>query len=200
LVAANVLECMASDGKQIELIGYLNDNTPEGGMIGDYPVLGETNDWESLSNEVFFHFSLLSVGRMKQRVSLIKGFNIPEVRLVSLIHPTAQIAKSVKIGLGTLITAHAVIQPGASLGCCCSVRSGANIGHDVQVDNFVYIGPNSTLSGYSRVGLGGFLAPNSILRDRIIMGEYSVLGAGSAALKDIPSGTTWLGVPAKRIS
>ena len=200
LVAAQVLEDMASVGQKIELLGFLSDSHALCEMIGGYPVLGKTADWRQLPDKVFFHFALLSVGKMKARADLIKSFQIPEARLVSLIHPTVQLAKTSQMGSGVLITAYAVFQPGSKLGNCCSVRSSANIGHDVQIADFVYIGPNTTLAGYASVEEGAFVAPNSMLRDKCVLGAYAVLGAGSAAFKDIPAGSTWLGVPAKRIA
>lgn len=200
LVAAQVLEDMAKAGQAIELIGFLNDHTPVGETIGGYPVLGKTGDWASLPESVQFHFSLLSVGKMRARAELIEGFAIPKHRWKSLIHPSCQIAATAQVGRGVLMTAFVVLQPGAHLGDGCSLRSFANIGHDVVCDDFVYVGPNATLAGYSQVAKGGFVAPNAILRDRCCMGEFSVLGAASAGLKDIPAGQTWLGVPAKRIA
>jgi len=200
LVAAQIIEDMSSQGQDIELVGFLNDHEAMGSLIGGYPVLGKTSEWHNLPEEWGYHFSLLSVGKMRERALLIKSFNIPIDRVVSLIHPTALISRTASVGKGTLVAAYAVMQPGSQLGLCCSVRAGANIGHDVSVGDFVYVGPNATLCGYSGVAEGVFLAPNSVLRDRTKMGEYSVLAAASVAYKDVPENSTWIGNPARRIA
>lgn len=199
LVAAQVILDMQRSGVDISLLGFLNDYHEVNATIGGYRVLGLTSDWIKLPSNVHFHFSLLSVGKMPERVNLIESLSIPPERLVSLVHPTAQVADDAKIGRGCLITSYAVLQPGSRLGGCCSVRAGANVGHDVVVEDFVYIGPNSTMCGYSKLLKGSYAAPNSVLRDSCVMGEFSVLGAGSVAFKDMPRSTTFIGNPARRV-
>lgn len=198
LVAAQVISDMAAAGQDIELVGFLNDHNPPGSHIGAYPVLGETSDWRELPSDVFFHFALLSVGKMQQRVELIRGFNIPAERMISLIHPSAQIASDCVVGAGVLICAYAVLQPGVRTGQGCSIRAGANLGHDVQLDDFVYVGPNTTLCGYAKADCGAYVAPNAVVRDRTDVGAFAVLAAGSVAYKSLPASSTWIGNPARR--
>lgn len=198
LVAAQVIRDLRRSGQEIELMGFLNDHADRGETIGGYPVLGKTADWPELSENVLFHCCLLSVGKMRQRADLIKALAIPEERLVSLIHPSACIADDVVIGRGALIASHVTCQPGARIGRLGSIRAGANIGHDVTLNDYVYVGPNATLCGYATVAEGGYVAPNSVVRERLHMGEYSVLAAGGVAFKDIESNATWIGNPARR--
>lgn len=197
-VAGQLIRDMHRAGREIELLGYLNDHADKGKTIGNYPVLGKTSDWPKLPGNIFFHCCLLSVGKMRQRAELIKGFAIPDERLVSLIHPTACIADDVVIGQGAMICSHVTCQPGARIGRLGSIRAGANIGHDVTLDDLVYVGPNSTLCGYVKVDEGAYVAPNAVLREHIRMGEYSVLAAGGIAFKDIEANATWIGNPARR--
>lgn len=197
-VAAQLIRDMRRSGQSIELLGYLNDHAEKGEIIGSYPVLGKTRNWLELPKDVFFHCCLLSVGRMRQRAELIKGFAISDERLVSLIHPTACIADDVVIGPGAMICSHVTCQPGVRIGRLGSIRAGANIGHDVTLDDFVYVGPNSTVCGYAKVDEGAYVAPNAVVRERICMGEYSVLAAGGVAFKDVEANATWIGNPARR--
>lgn len=197
-VAAQVIRDMHKAGEDIELVGFLNDHAEVGDSIGHYPVLGKTADWRNLPQDVFFHCCLLSVGKMRLRATLIKELGIPDERLISLIHPTACIADDVVIGNGALICSYVTCQPGAQIGRLGSIRAGANIGHDVKLADYVYVGPNSTLCGYATVAEGAYVAPNSVVRERLQLGEYSVLAAGAVAFKDIESDATWIGNPARR--
>lgn len=199
LVAAQVIADMAKAGEAIQLVGYLNDDENKGATINGLPVLGKTKEWTSLGENYYFHACLLSVGKMEQRASLIESFGIPLHRWVTLIHPSAIIADNVYIGSANLITANAVFQPKSKLGNFCSVRSGANIGHDAALSDFCYVGPNATICGYGKMQKGSYLAPNAVLRDNTEMGKFSTLAAGSAAFKNIPEKSTWVGVPAKRV-
>ncbi|KAF1070182.1 MAG: putative acetyltransferase EpsM [Pseudomonas citronellolis] len=198
LVAAQVILDMARAGQDIVLAGFLNDHNPPGSDIGGYPVLGRTGDWHELPAATVFHFALLSVGKMQQRADLIRSFGIPPERVVSLIHPSTQLASDCIVGAGALICAYAVLQPGVRTGVCCSIRAGANLGHDVRLDDFVYVGPNATLCGYASVDCGAYVAPNAVVRDRTEVGAFAVLAAGSVAYKSLPPGSTWIGNPARR--
>lgn len=198
-VASQVISDLSKLGKDINLLGFLNDHVEVGELICGVPVLGKTTEWAALPENVYFHYSLLSVGKMKERSELIKSFNIPDSRTVSLIHPTAMISDTTEIARGVLVCAYAVFQPGTKVGRCCSIRAGANIGHDVTIGDYSYVGPNSTLCGYSKLESGSYIAPNAVLRDKTTSGCFSVLGAGSVAYKNLPENTTWLGNPARRI-
>jgi len=197
-VAAQVIRDMSRSGQEIELIGFLNDHAEKGESIGGYPVLGKTSNWSALPDDVLFHCCLLSVGKMRQRADLIKGLFVPDERLVSLIHPTACIADDVVIGRGAMVCSYVTCQPGAKIGRLGSIRAGANIGHDVTLDDFVYVGPNATVCGYAQVGEGGYVAPNAVIRERVRVGEYGVLAAGGVAFKHIEANETWIGNPARR--
>lgn len=199
LVAAQVIFDMAASGVPIRLVGFLNDHEELGSLIAGVPVLGKIQEWKNIDSNYFFHPCLLSVGKIEQRVRLIEGLEIPSDRWVSLIHPTAKFANNVKVGFACLITAYAVCQPQSCIGNFCSLRSGANIGHDVELSEFCYVGPNATVCGYGKMLKGAYLAPNAVLRDNTEMGAFSVLGAGSAAFKNLPEYSTWIGVPAKRV-
>ncbi|GGE33135.1 hypothetical protein GCM10007421_03650 [Halopseudomonas oceani] len=198
LVAAEVIRDLALAGEAVELYGFLNDHQDVGSFIEGWPVLGRTSDWQSLDDDVLFHFSLLSVGKMKERSELISSFAIPRERVISLIHPTAKVSSSCEVSAGVLITAYAVLQPGTKVGFGCSIRSGANLGHDVDVGEFCYVGPNATLCGYAKLGSGSYIAPNAVVRDRTEVGDFAVLAAGSVAYKPLPEGSTWIGNPARR--
>ncbi len=199
VVAAEVIKSMNSAGQSLEFIGFLNDSLAKKELISGYPVLGKTDEWDQLSEDIQFHCCLLSVGKMKSRSELIADFKIPEKRLISLIHPQAVVAENAKIGHGVMLAANVICQPGVQIGAYSSVRGGANLGHDVSVGEYAYVGPNATLCGYASTGKGSYVAPNAVLRDKAKMGDYSVLSAGSVALKDIPAETTWMGNPAKRV-
>lgn len=198
-VIAQIIADTRAAGMQNQVVGYLNDHEPEGSLIGEYPVLGKPCQWRQLPPDTLLVAALLTVGKMQERTGMIEHFGIPAERLARVIHPTAVIADDVRIGPGSVIASHVTCQPGSTVGMNSIIRAGANIGHDVKVDDFVDIGPNCTLCGYAVIEKGAHIAANAVVRDGISVGQYGVLSAGSVALKTIPSGTTWMGNPARRV-
>lgn len=199
LVIAQVIEDMASAGHNIAVAGFLNDHELIGSFIGEYEVIGRPGEWKNLESDVQIVFALLSVGKMEERSDLLAALAIPESRLATLVHPTALVGSGVTVGKGSVICSYVTCQPGSSIGNNSIVRAGANLGHDAKVADFVDIGPNCTLCGYSDVAKGAHIAPNSVVRDSVSVGEFGVLSAGSVALKNIESKSSWMGNPARKV-
>jgi acetyltransferase EpsM len=199
LVTAQVIVDMAKAGQPVEMVGFLNDHQAVGSSIGGYPVLGRPCDWKALDEEISLVFALLSVGKMRERAELLETFEIPDSKMTTLVHPTALLGAGVTVGSGSVIASYVTCQPGSRVGKNSIVRAGANLGHDAIVGDFVDIGPNVTLCGYASVFKGAHIAPNAVVKDRTIVNEFSVLGAGSVALRDMEPGSLWMGNPGRRV-
>ena len=199
-VLAQIIIDMQRAGNEIELIGFLNDHHSAGELLFRWPVLGKPMQWSELDQDILFVFALLSVGKMRERVDLLKSLGIPSKRMATLIHPSAMIGFDTQIGAGSVVCSNVSIQPQVTLGENVLVRAGANVGHDVQISDYVDVGPNVCLCGCTCVQEGVHVAANAVVRDGLSLGAFSVIGAGSALLKDAGEGTTWLGNPARRVS
>ena len=81
----------------------------------------------------------------------------PSERYAYLIHPSATVASSALIGLGTVIMAGAVVQPRASIGEHCIVGTCATVDHDCAVGDFVHLAPGAHLRSGVRVREGAFV-------------------------------------------
>ena len=69
--------------------------------------------------------------------------------------------------------------------------------HDDEVRDFATLCATVTLGGGVVVGRGAYLGMSSSVRERVEIGEDSILGMGACLLEDLPSGQTWVGVPAR---
>jgi sugar O-acyltransferase (sialic acid O-acetyltransferase NeuD family) len=123
------------------------------------------------------------------------GFNIPV-----LSHPSAIISQSAFLGAGTQVLSQANISAGSILGEGCIVNSHASIDHECQIGDGVHIAPGATLCGCVSIGDNAFIGAGSVVLPRIRIGNGSVVGAGSVVTKNVPSGLTVFGNPAKFIS
>ena len=106
-----------------------------------------------------------------------------------------------------------VVEDDVEIGCNTTIDRGAlgstRIGRGTKIDNLVQIahnvvvGPNSIMAG--QVGISGSckLGEHVILMGQVglaghlKLGDNVILGAKSGLSKDIPSGETWLGYPAR---
>jgi UDP-N-acetylbacillosamine N-acetyltransferase len=116
--------------------------------------------------------------------------------LPPLIHPRATVAESAVIGDGTVVCAGAVVQPLSRLGGVCLVNTLASVDHECELNDAVHICPGARLGGHVRAGAGVWVGIGASVRDRIQLGDWSLIGTGAAVVSDIPARVVAYGVPA----
>lgn len=126
-----------------------------------------------------------------------------------------------EIGNETKIGAFVEIQKGAKIGARCKISSHSFICSGVTIEDGVFIGhgvifvndrrpkavnPNGSLQTDedwscqpTLVKKGASIGSGSILLGGIIIGEDSLVGAGSVVTKNVPDGVTVAGNPARLI-
>jgi sugar O-acyltransferase (sialic acid O-acetyltransferase NeuD family) len=118
---------------------------------------------------------------------------------ITVIHPGAMIARSAKIGDGTFIAAHAIVAPAAVLGDGVIVNHGTIVDHECVVGSYCHLAPGATLAGNVRVGERVLVGAGANILPGISIGDAAVVGAGAVVTADVPTQTTYVGVPARRI-
>ena len=145
--------------------------------------------------------------KMRVTVALGVGDNLTRKRLAekclgwgaelaTLVHPTASMSHSARLGPGTVVMALAAVNPNARIGRGVIVNTGAVVEHDVVIGNYSHVAPNATMGGASRLGDCTLLAINSAVLQCVNIGSHSIVGAGAVAVRDIPDYVVAFGVPA----
>lgn len=141
----------------------------------------------------------LAIGNNKIRKKIVEQLKLPSNKYVALIHPTAIISPSVKIGCGTVIMPKAVINANTVIGNHVIINSSAVVEHDNYIEDFAHIAPNVTLTGSVRVGRGTQISAAASVIPGITIGDWCMIGAGSTVIQNIPSCCKAVGSPAKVI-
>ncbi len=118
------------------------------------------------------------------------------LKIETVIHPSAVVAKSARFGTGTQILGHAFIGSAVRLGDFCIVNSGAIVDHDCKLGRGVHIAPGAVVTGEIEIGDYSFVGANSTILPGLKLGERAIVGAGSVVTRDVPSGSTVVGSPA----
>jgi UDP-3-O-[3-hydroxymyristoyl] glucosamine N-acyltransferase len=101
------------------------------------------------------------------------------------------------------------------IGSCSAIARGTLsdtvIEDNVKIDNLVHVAHNcliksgafvvacAELSGGVEVGRNAWVAPNSCTHQKIVIGDYALVGLGAVVTKDVPERTVFAGNPAKKI-
>ena len=138
----------------------------------------------------------IGVGDNRSRSIISKQI---EQDFFSIIHPSAIVESTVKIGAGTAVLAGAVINTDALVGQHCIINTGAVVEHDCILADFVHISPNATLTGRVSVGEGTQVGAGAIVLPGVSIGAWATVGAGCIVLEDIPDSAVVVGNPGRII-
>lgn len=117
----------------------------------------------------------------------------------SVIHPSAIISSSVKLGKGAQIMAGAIIQTSVIVADNTIINTGAIIDHDCKIGAHVHIAPGTKISGAVQIGNSTHIGTGTTIIQGIEIGDGCLIGAGSVVVKNIKSYAKAFGVPAKEV-
>lgn len=176
--------------------GFLSDNETNIERLGYPPILSNVDCYELNEDDVFF----CAIGNVHDRKKTVETILAKGGKFINLIHPTAQISPSVKIGKGVAIKSFSVISNDVSLGDFVYIQSSVIMGHDVTIGNFCQINSFAFFAGYVNVGNCVSINAGAKLIQNIVVEDESTVGVGSIVLNKVKKGTTVFGVPARKIT
>lgn len=193
-----VADILALSRKREAVFGFIDDNTALWGEnIAGVPVLGSLSRLKLICRQHTGLSVIVAIGNNSARQKLVTELKGYGIKYTNSIHPRAVIAGDVKMGVGVMVMAGAVINPGAIIGDHSIINTGATIDHDCILEDFVHISPGVNLAGKvkvderAHVGIGAAVLPGRRI------GCGSTVGAGSVVVQDIPAEVVAKGVPAR---
>lgn len=118
-------------------------------------------------------------------------------RGATVIHPTAHVAVSVRVGDGVVIGPGAVVGARASIGEHALLSRGALIGHHTRIGAGVSVNPGANIAGNCVVGDGAFIGMGAVVTPGVAVGSGAVVAAAALVLRDVGAGERVQGVPAR---
>jgi sugar O-acyltransferase (sialic acid O-acetyltransferase NeuD family) len=141
----------------------------------------------------------VTVGHNDTRAAIFEALKEAGGTPATIIHPVATIARSASIGEGTFVAARAVVAPVVVVGEGVIVNHGTIIDHECVVGNHCHVAPGATLGGNVSVGSRVFIGAGANILPGVSIGDAATIGAGAVVRTDVPPGTTYVGVPARKI-
>lgn len=202
--ASNLVDIMRDENRAAgrELwrpVGFLDDEPSRRGC--DYyklPILGPLDSAVRFP-ECSFINAIGSAKSAPLKPSLMERTGIPIDRFVTLKHPSAYVSSSAVIGSGTAITQNCVVMSEAVVGLHVKTLPLATISYGADIGDYSTIAGGAVVAAEVRIGRCGYIGANSAIRERIKIGDNVVVGMGAMVTRDIGSGCTVVGSPARMI-
>ncbi|MBQ8605324.1 MAG: acetyltransferase [Clostridia bacterium] len=177
------------------MCGFIDEFSDKSEHLG-YPIIAtkleEIPDYKSY---VYF----IAIGNNVRRKRWYDKLTQLGLRLVNIIDRSAIISPRARIGNGCFVGKLAIINACATLGDNCVVNTRALLEHGSVVGNHVNVSTNVSINGDVRVMDGCFVGSSSVIIGQLTIGAWSTIGAGAVVIRDVESGITVAGVPAKKI-
>jgi UDP-perosamine 4-acetyltransferase len=187
----------------VEIVG-LTDPDPAlwHTTVLDVPVLGDDHLLATLLSQGVrgAFIGVGGVGDNTPRQRLYGAARSMGFEIMTSIHPTAIIARSVVLESGVMIMAGAIINAGTHIDDNVIINTGAIVEHDCQISAHAHVAPGAVLSGGARVGEGAHIGAGAVVRQYLTIGARAIVGAGAVVTKDVPADTTVVGIPAKPLT
>ena len=195
-----VLDTIEKEGN-FQVKGLIDPNKEIGEDVLGYKILAKEEDISELYKSESIHGGVIAIGdnwiRKNVQEKIIES--IPDFNFISCIHPSAEIGKEVKIGIGTMVLPGAIINADSQIGDHCIINTNASLDHDSFIGNFSSLAPNATTCSNVKIGEYSAISLGADIIQNIKIGNHCVIGAGSLVTKDVADNSLCYGVPSEVI-
>jgi acetyltransferase EpsM len=189
-----VIDAILSSGLQV--YGIFDDNESLiGKNIFQIPILGKIEKAMEITDGKF----IVAIGDNEIRMKIVKNLSFSDDKFYTVVHPSAVIGKNVEIGAGTMVLGGVVINTGTSIGRHCIINTSSSLDHHNKISDFVHIAPGTHTGGNVEIKEGTLLGIGTSVIPGIKIGKWSIIGAGTVLIEEVPDYATVIGVPGRVI-
>jgi sugar O-acyltransferase (sialic acid O-acetyltransferase NeuD family) len=146
----------------------------------EYPVIGLDADLVELIKT--FPNVLITLGQIKspiRRMELFDDLVGMGARFPMIKSPLAYVSPRTKIGDGTIVMHHAVVNAGADIGRNCIINTKALVEHDAVVEDHCHVSTGAIVNGGVRIGRSSFFGSGAVSQEYTSVPPNSFIRANS---------------------
>lgn len=176
-------------GDRFQIKGYLESPQYIEAFYKHYdlraPILGNADDYVVESGDRF----VLGIANPTIRKEKITMLQAKGAQFVNLVHPTAIVARTARMGEGNVIDPYCMLGPNAVLGNFNLLTSGSIVSHDCTVGNNNAFS-TALLCGHVQMGNDNTMGIRSTVIPHITIGDRNTIQAGMVVDRNIGNDAT----------
>lgn len=183
------------EGAKVLIAGIVHGLRCDAQPVLGYPALGDDTALPQLRHD--FSQALVTVGQLKSaalRQKLYEVLVALNFHLPVCISPLAHVSSHARLGQGTVVLHHALVNSSVQVGNNCIINSKALVEHDCRIADHCHIAVGAILCGNVRVNEGAFVGAGAVVREGVNIGEHAIIACGTTVLHDVAAYTVYTGL------
>ena len=192
----NWVDDLVDVGRSIPVTGFLDDNPGAlSGFSYSVPCISSIQSYIPEDGDKL----LMAVGDPKAKKKLYSDLKEKGASFAQLIHPSAVIARTAKLGEGVVVCPQAFVSADAIVGEVCAINGNASVGHDVKLGGFSTLSAHVDLTGWVQVDECVFFGSGALVLPKVKIGAGARIGAGAVVMRYVPADGVVYAPPSKRL-